>query len=74
MGGAKPPSPMGAMMNQEMAQKMQGMRSSRMNMLSQQDDELFATLLRSGQSPYRSPYEPEAFNDPMSDQNFGPFG
>ena len=64
MGGGKPPSPMGSMMNQQFAQQMTARRDEKKQLLSQQEDELFATLLKSGQSPYRSPYEPQATGFP----------
>jgi hypothetical protein len=79
MGGGKQPAPMaGQALNNEMFVKVQEARKARMGRLSAQNDELFQTLLNSGQKPYRSSYEPEALMSSMSDQqttkpnNFAP--
>jgi hypothetical protein len=70
MGGGKQPAPMaGKMMNDEFAQRLSAARASRMSRYQEQNDEMFQTMLSSGQKPYTSPYEPEDLNAPMSDQN-----
>lgn len=67
-GGRKLPSMAGQdLVDQEMA-RSQVRRKDRMGRLSAQNDELFQTLLNSGQKPYRSAYEPEALIDSMSSQ------
>jgi hypothetical protein len=73
MGGGKPPSLAGKMMNEEFMQNFQAKRAARSGAMKQQSDEIFQTLLSSGQKPYSSPYEPEDLNAPMSDQNPGIF-
>jgi len=67
-GGKQPPSMAGQALNNEMYAKAQAARKERMGRLSTQNDELFQTLLNSGQKPYRSAYEPEALTASMSDQ------
>lgn len=59
----------GRMMNEQFAQRASAARAKRMGALQQQNDDMFQTLLASGQKPYRSPYEPEDLNAPMSSQN-----
>lgn len=74
MGGGKQPAPMaGKMLNDQMAQQSSAMRAKRMSALNTQSEEMFQTLLSSGQKPYSSPYEPEDLYAPMSDQNSKPF-
>lgn len=74
MGGGKQPAPMaGKMLNEQFAQRASAARTARMGKLQEQNDEIFQTLLSSGQKPYTSPYEPEDLNAPMSDQNPGIF-
>lgn len=70
--GSKQPTPMaGKMLNDQALARAQEQRQKRMSALSTQSDEMFQTLLASGQKPYRSPYEPDELNAPMSNQNFG---
>lgn len=73
MGGGKQMPMAGKMMSEQMAQKSSAARSARLGAMQQQNEELFQTLLSSGQKPYASPYEPEDLNAPMSDQNPGVF-
>lgn len=74
MGGGKQPAPMaGKMLNEQFAQRASAARTARMGKLQEQNDEIFQTLLSSGQKPYTSPYEPENLNAPMSNQNPGAF-
>lgn len=74
MGGGKQPVPMaGKMLNEQFAQRAAAARTARMGKLQEQNDEIFQTLLSSGQKPYTSPYEPQDLNAPMSDQNPGIF-
>lgn len=73
-GGKKQPVPMaGKMLNEQFAQRASAARTARMGKLQEQNDEIFQTLLSSGQKPYTSPYEPGDLNAPMSDQNPGIF-
>lgn len=61
MGGASaPPSTVGRQMNEEFFTKFAQNRQQKNLMRQQQNDEMFATLLKSGQrpyDPYKSPYE-----------------
>jgi len=69
-GGKNKPVPMaGKMLNDEFMQRASAGRTARMGKLREQNDEIFQTLLSSGQKPYTSPYEPEDLNAPMSSQN-----
>jgi hypothetical protein len=81
MGGGKQPAPMaGQALNNEMLAKFQAARKERTGRMATQKDEMFQTLLNTGQKPYRSSYEPEALMSSMSDQqttkpnNFAPLG
>lgn len=60
MGGAQiPPSSLGQQMNEEFFTKFAQARERKNLMRQQQNDEMFATLAKSGQrpyDPYRSPY------------------
>jgi hypothetical protein len=70
VGGAPQPTPMaGKMLNEQFAQRASSARTARMGKLQTQNDEIFQTLISSGQKPYTSPYEPENLNAPMSSQN-----
>jgi len=70
--GSKQPMPMaGKMLNEQGMAKALEQRKKRMSALNTQSDEMFQTLLASGQKPYRSPYEPEELTAPMSNQNLG---
>lgn len=71
MGAGKgQPVPMaGKMLNEQFAQRASAARTARMGKLQEQNDEIFQTLLSSGQKPYTSPYAPEDLNAPMSSQN-----
>lgn len=61
MGGASTPPPMaGKQMNEEFFTKFAQNRQQKNLMRQQQNDEMFATLMKSGQrpyDPYKSPYE-----------------
>ena len=63
----------GRMLNEQFAQRASAARTARMGKLQEQNDDIFQTLLSSGQKPYTSPYEPEDLNAPMSNQNPGIF-
>ena len=59
-GGSAPPSMAGKMMNDEFFTKFAQNRQQKNLMRQQQNDEMFATLMKSGQrpyDPYKSPYE-----------------
>lgn len=73
MGGGRDPGPMaGKLLNEQMVAESRLRSKNRLAALNSQSDEMFQTLLSSGQKPYRSPYEPEDLNAPMSNQNPGP--
>ena len=61
MGGGSKPMPMaGKAMNEEFFTRFAQQRQQKNLMRQQQNDEMFATLVKSGQrpyDPYRSPYE-----------------
>lgn len=61
MGGGSQPMPMaGKAMNEEFFTRFAQQRQQKNLMRQQQNDEMFATLVKSGQRPYdtyRSPYE-----------------
>jgi hypothetical protein len=71
MGGQTPGPIAGQKLNDQLTAQMSAARAKRMGARNEQNEELFQTLLSSGQKPYSSPYEPEDFNSPMSNQNPG---
>jgi hypothetical protein len=81
MGARKmPPSSAGAAMNQQELARVKNYTQSLRSRYAAQNDELFQTLINSGQKPYFSAYEPEALTASMSNQqtteptNFAPLG
>jgi hypothetical protein len=73
MGGGGQVPVAGQKLNDQFAAQMSEARAKRMNARTEENEELFQTLLSSGQKPYSSPYEPEDLNAPMSNQNPGVF-
>jgi hypothetical protein len=74
MGGAPQQSPqLGSQLNAQFQEALAAKRQARKQSLDTQSSDLFQTLLKSGQQPYSSPYEPEDYFAPMSKQNPGPF-
>ena len=71
MGGGGQTPVAGQKLNDQFAAQMAAARAKRINTRNQENEELFQTLLSSGQKPYSSPYEPEDLNAPMSNQNPG---
>jgi len=59
MGAPPQPAPqLGSQLNNQFSQVM-SQRRSRVNPMKTANDEMFATMLKSGQKPYRSTYDPE---------------
>jgi hypothetical protein len=74
MGGASPQKPqLGSQLNSQFEQAYAAARQARKEGWETQSSDLFQTLLKTGQKPYSSPYEPEDYFAPMSNQNPGPF-
>ena len=71
MGGGGQTPVASQKLNDQFSAQMSAARAKRMSTRNEQNEELFQTLLSSGQKPYSSPYEPEDFNAPMSNQNPG---
>jgi len=81
MGARKMPGgSAGDVLNEKELARVKNYTQSLRSRYAAQNDELFQTLLNSGQKPYSSTYEPEALTASMSNQqtieptNFAPLG
>ena len=78
MGGQNPGQSPGAALNEQELSRVKKYTTDLRSRYNTQNEELFQTLLNSGQKPYRSAYEPEALTASMSNQqtmqpvNFAP--
>jgi hypothetical protein len=81
MGARKMPGgSAGDALNQQELARVKNYTSQLRSRYAAQNDELFQTLMNSGQKPFSSAYEPEALTASMSNQqtteptNFAPLG
>jgi hypothetical protein len=81
MGARKMPSSgAGASLNQQELTRVKDYTQKLRSRYNTQNEELFQTMMNTGQKPYFSPYEPEALTASMSNQqtsqpnNFAPLG